>query len=178
MSYLNPAFEKVFGWTLKELEGKIIPFVPDEEKADTKKGIRKLFKEKAIHGFETKRMTRDGRLLDIIVDGAIFYDADNNPAGQVITLRDVTLEKRSARINQALFRISQALHQYRGLDERLQFITREVRDLIGVEGASVILLDEKRKEFYFRESIYDDDQTGRKMKEIRFPADKEIPKGG
>jgi PAS domain S-box-containing protein len=174
VSYLNPAFEKVFGWTLKELEGKIIPFVPDEEKEDTKKGIRKLFNEKAIHGFETKRLTRDGRLLDIIVDGAIFYDAENNPAGQVITLRDVTLEKRSERINQALFRISRALHQYRGLDERLQFITREVRDLIGVEGASVILLDEKRKEFYFRESIYDDDRTGRKMKEIRFPADKGV----
>ena len=174
VSYLNPAFEKVFGWTLAELEGRIIPFVPEEAKAATKKGIDQLFKEKAIHGFETKRLTRDGRLLDIIIDGAIFYDADNNPAGQVITLRDVTLEKRSARINQALFRISQALHQYRGLDERLQFITREVRDLIGVEGASVILLDEKRKEFYFRESIYDDDQTGRKMKEIRFPADKGV----
>ena len=27
--YLNPAFEKVFGWTLKELKGKHIPFVPD-----------------------------------------------------------------------------------------------------------------------------------------------------
>ena len=174
VSYLNPAFEKVFGWTLAEMEGKIIPFVPDEEKEETKAGIRKLFKEKALYGFETRRLTRDGRVLDIIVDGAIFYDADNNPAGQVITLRDVTLEKRSARINQALFRISQALHRYRGLDERLQFITREVRDLIGVEGASVILLDEKRKEFYFRESIYDDDRTGRKMKEIRFPADKGV----
>jgi len=174
VSYLNPAFEKVFGWTLKELEGKIIPFVPEESKASTIRGIRKLHAEKAIHGFETKRLTRDGRLLDIIVDGAIFYDAQNNPAGQVITLRDITLEKRSAGINQALFRISQALHQYRGLDERLQFITREVRDLIGVEGASVILLDEKKQEFYFRESIYDDDQTGRKMKEIRFPADKGV----
>lgn len=174
VSYLNPAFEKVFGWTLAEMEGKIIPFVPDEEKQDTKAGIRKLFKEKVLHGFETRRLTKDGRLLDIIVDGAIFYDAENNPAGQVITLRDVTLEKRSARINQALFRISKALHHYRGLDERLQFITREVRDLIGVEGASVILLDEKSKEFYFRESIYDDDRTGRKMKEIRFPADKGV----
>lgn len=174
VSYLNPAFEKVFGWTLKELEGKIIPFVPEESKESTIHGIRKLHAEKAIHGFETKRLTRDGRLLDIIVDGAIFYDAQNNPAGQVITLRDVTLEKRSARINRALFRISQALHQYRGLDERLQFITREVRDLIGVEGASVILLDEKKKEFYFRESIYDDGKTGRKMKEIRFPADKGV----
>jgi len=174
VSYLNPAFEKVFGWTLKELEGKIIPFVPEDSKENTKHGIQQLFKEKAIHGFETKRLTKDGRLLDIIIDGALFYDVQNNPAGQVVTLRDVTLEKRSERINQALFRISQALHHYRGLDERLQFITREVRDLIGLEGASVILLDEKKKEFYFREAIYDDGKTGQKMKEIRFPVDKGV----
>jgi PAS domain S-box-containing protein len=172
--YLNPAFEKVFGWSLDELKGKIIPFVPDNLKEETRSGIQRLFKEKVLHGFETKRLTKDGLLLDIIIDGAIFYDEDNQPAGQVITLRDVTREKRDARINQALFRIAKALHLYRGLDERLKLVTKEVQDLMGVEGASVILLDEEKKEFYFRESVYDDDETGKKMKEIRFPADKGV----
>lgn len=172
--YLNPAFEKVFGWSLDELKGKIIPFVPENLKEETRKGIQRLFREKVIHGFETKRFTKEGQLLDIIIDGAIFYDEDNRPAGQVITLRDVTREKRDARINKALFRIAKALHQYRGLDERLNFFTREVQDLMGVEGASFILLDEGKKEFYFRESVYDDDETGKKMKEIRFPADKGV----
>lgn len=172
--YLNPAFEKVFGWSLNELKGKIIPFVPENLKAETRSGIQRLFKEKVLHGFETKRLTKDGLLLDIIIDGAIFYDEDNQPAGQVITLRDVTREKRDARINQALFRIAKALHLYRGLDERLELVTKEVQDLMGVEGASVILLDEEKKEFYFRESVYDDHETGKKMKEIRFPADKGV----
>lgn len=58
VSYLNPAFEKVFGWTLKELEGKIVPFVPEDSKENTKHGIQQLFKEKAIHGFETKEFRR------------------------------------------------------------------------------------------------------------------------
>ncbi len=172
--YLNPAFEKVFGWSLAELKGKIIPFVPENLKEETRYGIQRLFKEKALHRFETKRLTKDGLLLDIIIDGAIFYDEDNQPAGQVITLRDVTREKRDARINQALFRIAKALHLYRGLDERLKLVTKEVQDLMGVEGASVILLDEEKKEFYFRESVYDDDETGNKMKEIRFPAHKGV----
>ena len=88
-------------------------------------------------------MTKGVLLLDIIIDGAIFYDEDNQPAGQVITLRDVTREKRDARINQALFRIAKALHRYRGLDERLKLVTKEVQDLMSVEGASVILLDEE-----------------------------------
>ena len=84
VSYLNPAFEKVFGWALAETEGKIVPFVPDA-KEQTRLGIEKLYREKAIHGFETQRLTRDGRLLDIVVDGAIFYDDQGRPAGQVIT---------------------------------------------------------------------------------------------
>ena len=171
VSYLNPAFEDVFGWTLQELQGKIVPFVPDTHKEQTRLGIEQLIQEKAIHGFETKRLTKDGRLLDIIIDGAIFYDQDNQPAGQVITLRDITSEKRNARINQALFRIAQALHRHRGLDERLEIITKEVQDLLGVEGAMVILLDEENKEFFFREAAFDDSETGRKFKEIRYSVD-------
>jgi PAS domain S-box-containing protein len=174
VSYLNPAFEKVFGWTLAELQGRTIPFVPEEFKAHTREGLKRLYQEKAIHDFETKRLTRDGRLLDIIIDGAIFYDENNQPAGQVITLRDVTQDKRTARINQAMFRISQALYQFRTLNTRLEFITREVRQLLDVEGASVILLDEAKKEFFFRESVFDNMDTGQRMKEIRFPVDKGV----
>jgi PAS domain S-box-containing protein len=174
VSYLNPAFEKVFGWSLEELQGKIIPFVPPECRAQTRAGLARLYRERVIHNFETQRLTKDGRLLDIIIDGAIFYDESQRPAGQVITLRDVTQEKRTARVNQALFRISQALYQFRTLDTRLEFITREVRQLLGVEGASVILLDENQKEFFFRESVFDNLDTGQRMKEIRFPVDKGI----
>ena len=172
--YLNPAFEKVFGWTLKELTGKQIPFVPYFLKEETRQGINRLVKEKVVHGFETKRLTKDGRLLDIIIDGAVFLDENNEPAGQVITLRDVTQEKRSALSNQVLFRIAKALHHYRGLDGLLAFITKETQNLISVEGSSVILLDEEKKEFYFFAATYDDKEAGKKFKEIRFPVDKGV----
>jgi PAS domain S-box-containing protein len=174
VSYLNPAFEKVFGWRLKDMQGKMIPFVPDECKDQTREGLKRLYREKVVHNFETKRLTRDGRLLEIVIDGAIFYDENHQPAGQVITLRDVTQEKRTASVSQALLRISQALYQFRTLDMRLEFITREVRQLLDVEGAMVILLDEKQKEFFFREAVFDNLDTGQRMKEIRFPADKGV----
>lgn len=174
VSYLNPAFENVFGWSLDELQGRRIPFVPEAFKAHTREGLERLYREKVLHDFETKRLTKDGRLLDILIDGAIFYDEDNRPAGQVITLRDITQEKRTARINQALFRIAQALYRYRALDARLEFITREVRQLLDVDGASVILLDDERKEFFFRVSVFDDQDAGQRMKEVRFPIDKGV----
>jgi PAS domain S-box-containing protein len=174
VSYLNPAFEEVFGWRYEERVGQKIPFVPENLKEQTIEGIRRLHKEKVIHGFETKRLTKDGRLLDIIVDGAILFDEAGRPAGQVVTLRDVTREKRNERINQALFRIARAMYQYRGLDQRLALITREIRDLLGVEGAMVILLDEANQEFFFREAVFDKTETGTNFKEIRYPVDKGI----
>jgi PAS domain S-box-containing protein len=174
VSYLNPAFENVFGWHFAEVEGKKIPFVPENYRQQTIEGIRRLHKEKVIRGFETRRLTKDGRLLDILVDGAMFYDEKDRPAGQVVTLRDVTQEKRNARINQALFRIARAMYQYRGLDQRLALITREVQDLLQVEGAMVILLDEANQEFFFREAVFDKSETGTNFKEIRYPADKGI----
>jgi PAS domain S-box-containing protein len=174
VSYLNPAFEKVFGWTLKELEGKRIPFVPDSYKEQTRQGAQRLLKKKVIHGFETQRLTKDGRLVDIVIDGAVFYQDKNEPAGQVITLRDVTQEKRVARINQALFRIAKALYEFRGLDERLEFITKEVQDLVASEGALVILIDRQKKEFFFRAATYDNSEAEKKFKETRFPLDKGV----
>ena len=174
VSYLNPAFERVFGWKFEEQEKKKIPFVPEGSKQQTLEGIRRLHKDKVIRGFETRRLTKDGRLLDIIVDGAIFFDQDGRPAGQVVTLRDVTREKRNARINRALFRIARAMYQYRGLDQRLSLITKEIQDLLGIEGAMVILLDEENQEFFFREAIFDKTETGTNFKEIRYPADKGI----
>jgi PAS domain S-box-containing protein len=174
VSYLNPAFENVFGWRFAKWKGKKIPFVPENLKEQTVEGIRRLHKDKVLRGFETKRLTKDGRLLDIIVDGAIFYDEHNQPAGQVVTLRDVTEEKRNARLNRALFQIARAMYQYRGLDQRLMLITKEIQDLLGVEGAMVILLDEANQEFFFREAVFDKSETGTNFKEIRYPVDKGI----
>ncbi len=174
VSYLNPAFERVFGWTLEELKGKRIPFVPDEERKRTLKGIKILFKEKALDGFKTKRLTKDGRLLNIIIDGSIFYDENNQPAGQVITLRDITEKVRAEQINNALFRISRALYRFRRLSSMLEYITRQVKELIGAAGASVILIDEKKEEFYIPVASYEDRKTGKKLKEFRFPVDKGV----
>lgn len=80
----------------------------------------------------------------------------------------------SERTAAALSRIALGLHRFRDLDAVLEFVTGEVRELLGVEGASVILLDDARQEFYFRRSAFDDTETGRRMSEVRFPADKGV----
>ena len=117
--YLNPAFTEVFGWTLEELGGKKIPYVPPELQRETSESIKKLLQEKRVPQRETKRLTRDGRVLDVIMTGAVYSEEKDEAGGQLVILRDITREKRLARNNESLQRISMALPEYPELDDPL-----------------------------------------------------------
>ena len=49
VTYLNPAFTEIFGWTLEELEGKIIPYVPTGLKQETDENIKRLLYRPGHH---------------------------------------------------------------------------------------------------------------------------------
>ncbi len=168
--YLNPAFTEVFGWTLEELEGKKIPYVPPGFEKQTTENIKKLLQTKRSPQVETKRLTKDGRILDIVMAGAVYSERRDETGGQLVILRDITREKRMARHNDALQRISMALPKYPELDDLLDYISEEVKRLLEVEGALVILLDEEKNELFFKSAALDDSDTEERMKEIRFPA--------
>jgi len=171
VSYLNPAFTEIFGWTLEELQGKTIPYVPAGFESETSETIRKLFEQKVIHRHETKRLTKDGRILDVMMRAAVLSDAEEDPAGELVILRDITQEKRRALNNQATLRVSMALPEYPELEELLDFVSNEIKKLLGTEGALVILLDEEKDELYFLGVAYDDPATTQRVKEIRFNLD-------
>ena len=92
--YLNPAFTQVFGWTIDELEGKRIPYVPDDQKEKVKWAAEQLFSALKPVRFETQRLTKHGDLLDILVSTGPIMDMDNKPAGNVVTLTDITEKNR------------------------------------------------------------------------------------
>lgn len=169
--YLNPAFTETFGWTLEELKGRNIPYVPPGLEQETRKAIEQIFREGVVMRFETKRLTADGRMVDVIMSASLYSDAEGDPLGELVMLRDITEEKRNARNNEALRRISMALPAYPDLEELLDYISREVKRLIGSEGSLVILLDEENQELFFLGAAYDDTDTTNRVKEFRFPLD-------
>ena len=169
--YLNPEFTSVFGWSLEELAGKSIPYVPPGLEQETRFMIKKLFEEKTILHHETKRLAKDGRVLDVTMRGAIYSESKDEPAGEIVLLRDITRQKRIARNNEATLRISTALPKYPDLEELLDYVSNEIKGLLGAEGALVILLDEERKELFTLGAAYEDTATERRVKEIRFSMD-------
>jgi PAS domain S-box-containing protein len=171
VEYLNPAFTETFGWNLAELEGKRIPYTPQDLKQETGEMVKKLSDEKEILRYETRRLTKEGRLLDVVMRGTIFTDVQGQPAGELIIIRDITREKRIALNNEAILRISMALPEYPDLEELLDYISNEVRRLLDAEGSVVILLDEERQELFFPAAAFDDSATQKRVREIRFQID-------
>jgi PAS domain S-box-containing protein len=174
VAYLNPAFTEIFGWTLEELEGKRIPYVPPGLEKRTQDGIKQLLKERIVLRSETQRMTKDGRILDVVIRAAIFSVSPEEPAGQIVIIRDITKEKRIAKTNEVLLKISLALPEYPDLEDLLYYINSEVKSLLETEGAIVILQDDKEGDLFILGAAYDDMDREKRAGEIRFSKDQLI----
>ncbi len=103
--FINPSFTRTFGWTLEELVGKRIPFVPDSEKEKSMAEISRGLSGGPPVIFETKRITQDGRILDIILSGSRYDDHEGTPAGNLSIFHDIT----QTRVLEAQFRQAQKM---------------------------------------------------------------------
>ena len=94
--YLNPAFTRVFGWSLEEQIGKKVDnFVPDENWPETRMMINKVtVLGESFSGLETRRYTKEGNVLDISISGSCYRDQEGNIAGNVINLQNISKKKR------------------------------------------------------------------------------------
>ena len=93
--YVNPAFEQTFGFSSDELLGKQVDFVPQENWPETQKAIENMLRGKKIHLFETRRLTKDGRVLDVQISSTLFSNRNGEPAGNIVTLRDISAQKKA-----------------------------------------------------------------------------------
>ncbi len=94
-TYVNPAFEQTFGYSSAELLGRQVDFVPEENWPETKKAIQNMLSGEKIHLFETKRLTKDGRVLDVQISSTLYLKRNGEPAGNIVTLRDISAQKKA-----------------------------------------------------------------------------------
>lgn len=94
-TYVNPAFEQTFGFTSDELLGKQVDFVPPESWPETKTAIENMLSGQKIHLFETKRLTKERRVLDVQISSTLYLNRNGQPAGNIVTLRDISAQKKA-----------------------------------------------------------------------------------
>lgn len=95
VKYVSPAFSMIFGWEEPEVKGKKIPFIPESIKDRFMLRIEEVIQNGVpLHGFETKRLTKDGQILDVSMSASRFNDHRGNPSGLLVILRDITETRR------------------------------------------------------------------------------------
>ncbi|KMY68085.1 hypothetical protein AAU61_09800 [Desulfocarbo indianensis] len=93
-TYVNPAFSRVFGWSAEEVLGRRVPFVPEDQAQPTMEAINALYNKSASPSFETKRLTKDGQTLNVLISAAGVTDEMGEVVGMVVNLTDMTKTKR------------------------------------------------------------------------------------
>jgi two-component system, cell cycle sensor histidine kinase and response regulator CckA len=85
----NRAAEELFGWTADEVIGAFLPNVPADMLGEHERLRERVLAGNPFTEFETRRVRKDGRLLDVSVSTAALYDAEGAACGLVAVYADV-----------------------------------------------------------------------------------------
>ena len=101
--YFNPAFERVFGWSLEDRLGKKMDlFVPDENWPETRMMIDKVLAGESFSGIETHRFDKQGKTIPVSISGACYRDRNGNHKCIIANFRDISEQKKlQAQLQQA-----------------------------------------------------------------------------
>ncbi|HEX7881017.1 MAG TPA: ATP-binding protein [Candidatus Eisenbacteria bacterium] len=128
----NGAAERMFGYTEAEAVGQPITLiVPADRLAEERMIINRLLRGERLDHFETLRVRKDGRLLDVSLTISPIYDATGRVVGASKVARDITHQKAT----------EQALRDAdRRKDEFLATLAHELRNPLAPIRNSVHIL--------------------------------------
>ncbi len=153
VQYANPAFTRVFGWEIEELQnGDVVGFVPDSEKEKTEKLLEKLACSQEPLRFETRRKTKDGKILEVILSAAVIDPGINESSSIIVSLVDITERKKW----EAQFHADQRM---KAIGNLAGGIAHDFNNLLmGIQGNISLMLSETEPEHPFHEILKDMDE--------------------
>ena len=190
ITHCNRAFEALTGLRSRETIGTRIqwlPFYPSERPvmADFIVDDSPEHEIRTYYGdtFRKSEVTEGGYEAEGFFPGLgergrwLFFtaaplrDTHGELIGAIETLQDITREKRMTQSTGAMLRISMALPEYPDLEELLDYVSNEIKRLMGSEAAFVLLRDEDSRELFFQGVAYGDHADSQRVREIRFHPD-------
>ncbi|HEX4646997.1 MAG TPA: PAS domain S-box protein, partial [Verrucomicrobiae bacterium] len=124
----NPGAERLFGYTAEEMRGRSTVMLVPFDRAEEEQGIVARLKQgRRVDPFETVRIRKDGKRIDVSLTISPILDANGRIVGSSKIARDITEQKRSEEALRA------SREQLRALAAHLQSVREEERKLIARE---------------------------------------------
>ena len=93
----NRGAQRIFGYSAEEVVGKHISLLmPPERIEDLTHILERVRRGEQVDHYETKRRTKDDRIIDVSLTVSPIRDADGNIIGASKVARDITEQKRAA----------------------------------------------------------------------------------
>ena len=96
----NAAAERLLGYTAAEVTGRDLNMVPPERQHEIARNRALLVTGEPVAGYETVRMAKDGRRLDVLLSSSPIKDGDGNVVGMASIIRDIGERKAAQRVLQ------------------------------------------------------------------------------
>lgn len=95
----NAAAERIFGYNASEAIGRpITMLIPPDRPEEEPKIVERLKRGERVDHFETKRITKNGKILDVSLTISPVKSSDGRVIGASKILRDITLQREAERI--------------------------------------------------------------------------------
>jgi PAS domain S-box-containing protein len=96
ISAWNSSAEKMYGFSEAEaLKMNVAQLHPDDKRAEALAFVEKIRQGETLISFETRRVTKDGRILDIWLTATALVDNRGRPIAVATTERDITERKQT-----------------------------------------------------------------------------------
>ena len=129
----NPAAQRLFGYSAEEMIGKpIMTLIPPDHSDEEPQILKRIRRGERIEHYETKRLRKDGRIIDVALSVSPIRDSLRRIIGASKIARDISEQKRSAASErEALKKAQEAMRQAeeasRAKDEFIATVSHELR---------------------------------------------------
>jgi PAS domain S-box-containing protein len=152
ITYINPEFTKVYGYTAEEVIGKSTPRILNSgmfKREDNKALWDALLNKQTIPSVQYFNKRKDGKLIEIEGSANPIINDDGNIIGFLGVQRDITERKRVESERQLIYEITHAITTTSNLDELLKIIHQSLGKVIYSENCFVALHDPNTGLFSF-----------------------------
>jgi len=141
----NQAFEKLNGIPKNEIIGKSVYDIWPKDLADTFiKENKEIISSGITKSYEARIQAADGKFHDVVYfKAAYFSDNPSNSQGLVGVVLDITERKHFEKLQNVIYRISEAANTSTDLNDLFTFVHQVVNELIPAKNLYIALYDQE-----------------------------------